>query len=309
MRTLYLIPIILLGLLAESYAQSLPSFFFDFNDLHYTMNEWSADAPAGTYPPYMIFHTSSKRDPMLTDTMDGDWTLAYNLTSDSRFLGLGEQGICFANTSNAASGGGYLGAVVMAIRIPYITEGSIILNRIKVSWLARTIDTASRHYGIVLQYSLDNGKTYTDLGDPYIQQELPDDFEYMNSYFDTNNDGVKLLLLRWKYFYNDGETGKRSRLAIDDIELTCIPDPLGVEDNNSVETIAYYSSSANTLVLRDGQMPTDIALYSSLGECVFSTTTQAGQQYVRLPELPAGAYFAALRNGGKSRTVSFVVVR
>lgn len=309
MRTLYLIPIILLGLLAESYSQSLPSSSFNFMDLQYTLNEWSADAPAGTYPPYMIFHTSSKRDPVLTDTMDGDWNLAYNLTSDSRFLGLGEQGICFANTSNAATGGGYLGAVVMAIRIPYITEGSIILNRIKVSWLARTIDTASRHYGIALQYSLDSGKTYTDLDHPYIQQELPDDFEYMNSYFVTNNDGEKYVLLRWKYFYNDGETGKRSRLAIDDIELVSETDPIGAEDNNSVGTVAYYSSSAIALVLRDGQMPLDIALYSALGECVFSTTTQAGQQYVRLPELPAGAYFAALRNGGKSNTVSFVVVR
>lgn len=309
MRIQYLIPLLLLALFAESNAQSLPATSFNFIDLHYTLNEWSADAAAGTYPQHMIFNTSSKRDPVLTDTMDGDWNLAYNLTSDSRILGLGEEGICFANTSNAATGGGYLGAVVMALKIPYITEGSIILNYIDISWVGKTIDTASRHYGIALQYSLDSGKTYTDLDDPYLQQSLPGESENMFSSLVINNDGEKYVLLRWKYFYNDGESGKRSRLAIDDIELTCKSDPLGAEDNGTNGNLAYYSSSANALMLRDGQMPLDIMLYSTIGECVFSSATQPGEQLVRLPELPAGAYFATIKSGSKLKTLGFVVAK
>lgn len=313
MRSLFLIPLLLIGFVIRTNAQSLPSTQFNFDEHYYTLTEWSADAPAGTYPPNMVFHTASKRDPLLSDTMSGDWNLAYNLTSDSRILGLGEGGICFANTSNASADGGYMGAAVWAVRIPNPENELVLYWAIHISWLGVTIDTASRRYGIALQYSLDTGKTYIDLDVPYIQEDLPGASYPNTSVLDLDNPpetiSERVVLLRWKYFYYDGESGKRSRLAIDDISIFCDKVMLSADDATSVDPIAYYSASANSLVLRDGQMPTDIALYSTLGECVYRTATQPGEQIVRLPELPSGAYFAKLARGSKSSSISIVVAR
>ncbi|MFA6572498.1 MAG: hypothetical protein WCT77_14815, partial [Bacteroidota bacterium] len=75
---------------------------FDLNDANYYLTKWDSSSvinPAGTYPPNIMFHQTSKIDPAMNDSMTSDWHCPYNLESKSRIIGLGERGIGFINTS------------------------------------------------------------------------------------------------------------------------------------------------------------------------------------------------------------------
>jgi len=72
------------------------------------MNAWPANSPAGTFPQSMIFFTAATSsspnvtsNPIGFNAMAMPYSCVYNATSNSRIVGLNEQGIQFTITSTA----------------------------------------------------------------------------------------------------------------------------------------------------------------------------------------------------------------
>ncbi len=189
----------------------------------YHFNEWSADEPAGTYPPNMIFEQTASEDPDLAVAMDSYWVLPYDLESRSRVNGLGGDGFAFINTSNAQDHpeAGFLGSALLALD----TRGE---EDIRVTWRAGTVQPNSRVYNLRLQYRIGDSGPFLDVlddvGMPVEYQRNPDagHTEVIGPVsLPADAEDRPLVQLRWKYYYTgvrlDPDSGQRSQLRIDEI--------------------------------------------------------------------------------------------
>ena len=193
----------------------------------YLFDQWSPAAPAGTYPPHMVFRQSSSADPSLATDMDGDWSLAYNLSTRSRINGLGDDGISFINTGNmqAAVGAGYLGAAVLALD----TTGRSGIN---VQWTGGTPTPNDRVYGLRLQYRVGSVGDFFDVLDgggnasDYQRNEVPGHVESLGPVtLPAAVDDQPYVELRWKYYHVSGQSGPRAELRLDNILVFSGPGP------------------------------------------------------------------------------------
>lgn len=204
----------------------------------YRLLSWDSSVavnPAGTYPPNMVFHQSSKPDPQLVDEMDSDWKCPYNLDSRSRINGLGDDGIGFINTGqvqddSVCPDAGYVGEAVLALR-------TINYKKIIVSWKAGLVSLSgmsNRRYCICFQYRLGNSGNFIDIidstGNPveYNYSAYLNDFPHppheqlFSISLPKEAENRILVHLRWKYYYipNDSASGTRPKMKIDDIIVT-----------------------------------------------------------------------------------------
>lgn len=196
-------------------AQTNPS-PFPLSNGFYSFTSWSPDAPAGTYPPNMMFHQTSIKDPKLSDEMQSDWLLAYNLSSRSRYLGLNELGFAFQNTSNPQDeDGAYLGAALLSLN----ASGR---SSLQVKWTGRTIAAADRTYRIVLQYRIGESGEFISLPSEYsMSLEMNHSTEMPQITLQSECNNQPIVQLRWKYYYVESAvTGTRPQLAVDDILVT-----------------------------------------------------------------------------------------
>jgi hypothetical protein len=187
----------------------------------YVLTVWSSDAPAGRYPPHMLFlqtPTNAAPDPALAVEFTNWWTLPYDRASRSRINALGDDGIAFLNTSDPqADGGGYLGAAVLALN----TTGR---TNVQVAWRAGTVTPNSRPYAIRLQYRVGVSNAFADVLDATGQP-----VEYLRSgvaghsaalgpaTLPPEGDDQPYVQLRWKYYSLGGTSGSRDQLRLDDI--------------------------------------------------------------------------------------------
>lgn len=188
----------------------------------YILTGFSAAAPAGTYPPSMLFYQTPRSDPGLDVPMESEWTLPYNRDSRSRIRGLGEMGFSFVNTSDPQPepGSGFLGAAVLSLR----TTG---LTNIQVSWVGGTVNPNSRVYAIRLQYRPgvlgDFRDVFDESGQPveYVRSEIIGDFRDIGPVtLPPDADNCPVVQLRWKYYFiPTGASGARAELRIDDIQV------------------------------------------------------------------------------------------
>jgi hypothetical protein len=189
----------------------------------YVFTRWDASAPAGTYPPNMIFlqtATNASPDPGLLTEFTNLWVLPYDRTSRSRISGLSEEGLAFLNTSDPqADGGGYLGAAVLALK----TTG---LTNVYIVWRGGTVTPNSRHYALRLQYRLGQTEAWTDLLDLAGQPvEYPRHATAGHSALlgpvplPASACNQPYVQLRWKYYWQTGDSGPRDQLRLDDITI------------------------------------------------------------------------------------------
>lgn len=190
---------------------------FNLSSGDYYFNYWDSLNTAGTYPDNMIFHVCGVQDPGLSDSTTNDYNSSYNLTSQSRINGLGEQGISFINTSS----NGYLGAAVITLNASY-------RSNLIVSFVCGTITPAAsdRIYKIRLQYRIGTSSNWIDIPGPveYSSNSLTghtQSFSQISLPSELNNQPV--VQLRWKYFAVSGTNGTRPRLRLDDIEIFSVP--------------------------------------------------------------------------------------
>jgi hypothetical protein len=190
----------------------------DLNGGPYVFTAWSADAPAGSYPPHMRFEQTSVPDPGLTTPMEGEWQLPYNRTSRSRLNGLGADGLAFLNTSNPQDdpGAGYLGTAVLALRTLGVTN-------IEVSWIGGTVTPNQQAYALRLQYAVGDA-AFQDVLDPggqpveYTRNPLPGDAQIIGPVtLPAVANHQPYVSLRWKYYFAAGSSGPRTQLRLDDI--------------------------------------------------------------------------------------------
>lgn len=202
---------------------------YSLADSSYKLNEFSADTPQGIYPPSMVFRQSKKiKDPSLTDTMDSDYELPYNLTAKTRIVGLDSLGILFQNTSLSNSGGGWLGEAVLLLN----TKG---VSNIMVEWIGRTITVGERDYAVSLMYKTTTDSKYLPLGSTYINSTKENDFLLMPPVkLPISAENQDSLFLIWKYYYIGSKEGTRSGIAIDDINVSSQPLSVPISTENNI---------------------------------------------------------------------------
>lgn len=190
---------------------------FNLSSGDYYFNYWDSLKTTGTYPDNMIFHVCGVQDPGISDPTTNDYTSSYNLTSQSRINGLGEQGISFINTSS----NGYLGTAVVSL-------GASNRSNLVVSFICGTIIPASndRVYKIRLQYRIGLTSNWVDVPGAveYISNSVAghtQTFSQISLPTELNNQTI--VQLRWKYFAVSGSNGTRPKLRLDDIEISSVP--------------------------------------------------------------------------------------
>lgn len=191
----------------------------------YAFSNWAADAWAGTYPAHTVVEQSTWEDPALQTELDGVWLLPYNLSSRSRAVGLGADGIGFINTGNAQEepGAGYLGS----LRLGLNTAGR---EQVLVSWTVGTATPGQRQYGMRLQYRAGGSMPWQDMvdteGAPYAY--LSDGTAGHSHDFGPVRlpealENMPYVELRWKYYHVSGGSGNRPLLRLDNIRVTSQP--------------------------------------------------------------------------------------
>ncbi|HEX8386535.1 MAG TPA: DUF5689 domain-containing protein, partial [Rubricoccaceae bacterium] len=178
----------------------------------YTFTEWAATSPAGTYPAAMRLHRGPVQDPGLTDEPNADYTGAYNLTAGTRIMGLGADGIAFANTGT----NGTLGAAVVALN----TTG---LSNVRVSWTGGTVSAATtRPYAIRLQYRVGTTGPYTDAPGPaeYVGNGTSGHSADVATVLPAAVNNQPVVHVRWKYYQAGTGTGGRPILRLDDVTIS-----------------------------------------------------------------------------------------
>ncbi|GGN01617.1 hypothetical protein GCM10010967_40070 [Dyadobacter beijingensis] len=199
----------------------------------YNFNAWLATAASGTFPDNMRFVYMENDDPGLTSNVVGFTSGVYNLTSRTRINGMGDAGISFINTGNAAGNPGYpgmkLGGAILALN----TEGKTIVS---VKWTGGTVTPNPRPYAIRLQYRLSESGPFTD-----VLNTAKQPVEYVRSAMAGHEqlmDWVALppealnqpyVQLLWRYYCTDpASAGARDELRLDDISVQTCSNPLPV---------------------------------------------------------------------------------
>lgn len=267
------------------FAQSNPQ-PFKLSGSSYHFNEWREDAPAGTYPASMIFHTLKKADPKIDDEMTGDWISPYNLKSKARINGLGQYGFSFLSTSSSQDNDGYPGAAVLALDTRNCSE-------VYLRWTARTFNVGERNYFIQLQYRTDDKSKFINIpNSSYSSSQTKGDFKIFGPIKlpddCTNKDYIQL---RWKYCYaNDASTGTRPQLAVDDI---FVADNLNNSINDNLENIDFQLVN-NSLLIISSEV-SFVEIYNSLGQVVYSSNLLSNNKIINLNFLLNGLYFIVLK--------------
>lgn len=257
MKTKILLSVTLSTLLfSYAFAQSNPS-TFNMTSGNYSFTSWDSLAAPGTYPPNSMIHIHTAADPAIADEPTGDWVCAYNLTSRSRVLGEGVNGISFINTSNfqdsqARCGngvndvGGYVGEFVVALN-------TTSRNNISVSWVAGLISQGDgaptpREYKMRLQYRVGTTSAWTDVpgnnaftSDGQIAGAIENSGPLALP-AECNNQPV--VQVRWKYYMealNDG--GTRPRIRLDEI-LISSDTITGIENIANTSFFTVYPNPA-----------------------------------------------------------------
>ena len=192
----------------------------------YIFEAWQAAAPAGSFPPAMAFETSPEQDPSLVSTVSGVWADRYDLSSRSRVIGGGSQGVSFVNTGNP-QGGGYVVGALLALD----TTG---MQAVRVRWLAGTDLANARPYGIRLQWRIGTNAPFADV---IGSDGLP--LQYLGNAANGHSQAMgptplplaannqRLVQLRWRYHAIPSavDAGARAQLRLDDIQVSATPIP------------------------------------------------------------------------------------
>ncbi len=268
-----------------AFAQSNPQ-AFKLSGSSYNFNEWKEDAPAKTYPVSMIFHTLKKSDPKIEDEMTGDWISPYNLKSKARINGLGQYGFSFLSTSLSQDDDGYPGAAVLALDTRNCSE-------IYLRWTARTFNVGERNYFIQLQYRTDDKSKFVNVpNSTYSSSQTKGDFRVFGpTKLPDICSNKSYIQLRWKYCYaNDGSSGTRPQLAVDDILVSdnlnnSVYDDIENSEFTVVDKIIYLNSDDISFV----------EIYNLLGKIVYSSNLMENITVIDMNFLLNGVYFIVLK--------------
>lgn len=194
----------------------------------FVFSSWNKDTPEMTFPEHMIFLQSNKNDPGMNDQLDyayyitpdefgaddsGNIGFPYRNSSRTRINGLGDNGISFINTGRGRDVGGAL----LALN----TQG---ISEFGAQWLAGTLLSNSRKYGIRLQYRVGWEGKFTDMPETLYEAASDGDTAVNGPYLLPQGlAGKEYVQLLWRYHHIDGASGARAQLRLDDIRVVARP--------------------------------------------------------------------------------------
>jgi hypothetical protein len=211
----------------------------------YAFTAWDPASPAGTWPDHMRFWTHAMADPGLDTDFIEDWSCGYDLTSRSRFQGLGADGLAFANEAQSQFAGvcdgsdpnqnsgetidnGRAGAAVLALN----TTG---MEAVAVGWTGRTVQSGGRIFALRLQYRVGDGASdpnagWTNTTTEYVGQSAGHSQAFSYT-LPTECEDRPLVQVRWVYYQLSG-TGTWTHLALDEVSVTgsAIVNPFTITD-------------------------------------------------------------------------------
>ncbi len=271
----------------------------------YNFNAWLATAPENTFPDNMRFVYMENDDPGLTSNVVGFTSGVYNLTSRTRINGLGDAGISFINTGNAAGNPGYPGMKLGGAILALSTTGK---TQVSVKWTGGTITPNPRPYAIRLQYRLSETGPFTDVLNPSNQP-----VEYVRSATAGHEQLINWVVLPpqaldkpyvqllWRYYCTDPTaTGARDELRLDEITVQTCSNPLPVTlvsfDANAVEEnviVTWATTEEKNSDYFDVERSHDARSWAGIARIAGKGTVRALNEY-RLEDaqpLPGTSYY------------------
>ena len=194
-----------------------------------SFSAWAPDTPERLYPQHMLFLQSREEDPgvntPLTDAYfiphddyheDDSASIGfpYNNTKRTRINGLGEGGIAFLNTGRDRDLGGLLLAV-----------DTRFCDSLALSWSAGTLTEGTRGYALRLQARIGKTGPFSNvlhLGQlvEYVASVSGDSISFGPIELPESLLGEERVELLWRYYHLSGDSGSRSQIVLDDLELT-----------------------------------------------------------------------------------------
>ncbi len=269
----------------------------------FAFNEWDENHPDRIYPAHMIFLQTDTDDPGLSypllypyhiETDDyhaddlGTTGFPYNNTGRTRINGLGGDGLSFINTGRGRD----LGGALVAIN----TKGE---NEVFVNWLGGTIQQNQRIYAFRMQYRVGTDGPFKDVIDNGRIPQYIANADGHARYFG----GIKLpaeamdkeyVQILWRYYHIAGDSGTRSQLWLDEIEMANFTTGISEPENLPVQIndIHVFPNPASNYVHVVSESPitfTDIVNIS--GTVVSRHMENGGEIRIPLDQLRTGMYF------------------
>lgn len=272
----------------------------------YSFTDWPTTSTAGTYPTSMALHMFERRiEPdqvgtSLNDLPVGDWTLAYNLTSNARITGQGTSGIRFEQTGTAQTGlCTFPGAAVLALN----TTGRA---NVRVAFSAQTVSIQARSYHLRLQYRIGTSALWQDAigsnGNVVEHRSLNAGIA-KTSYSWTmpaSLENQPLVQVRWIYAQLSGvASGNRENIFLDDISVRS-DSPIGTPTQLRIIGISPVSPIAGqpfTVIVRSMDALGAVKNVATATNVTLSLTTGTGSLTGTLTgTIPAGGNSVTFTN-------------
>jgi hypothetical protein len=239
----------LLFITTNIFAQTNPS-AYNLSSGNYTLNSWSATAPAGTYPPNMIFQMTADPTGASYNNLSAvatDYSCAYNLGSRNRVNGQNANGVSFIATgsglwdncsSGTVSAARFAGTAILGLNTTGITG-------INVTWTGRTLSVGDgstpRVFSIQLQYRLGASGNFTNVAGAVYTSGAVGTNAVVTSTLPAACENRTDLFLRWIYYQSNtataGISGTRPEIALDDITVGTPPPVNNLSLDYSASTI------------------------------------------------------------------------
>ena len=239
----------LLFITTTIFAQTNPS-AYNLGSGNYILNSWSATAPAGTYPPNMLFQMTADPTGASYNNLSAvatDYNCAYNLASRNRVNGQNANGVSFIATgsglwdicsSGTVSAARFAGTAILGVNSTGITG-------INVTWTGRTLSVGDgsvpRVFAIQLQYRLGATGNFTNVPGAVYTNGAAGSSAVVTSTLPAACENRTDLFLRWVYYQSNtataGISGTRPEIALDDITVGTPPPVNNLTLDYSTSTI------------------------------------------------------------------------
>jgi len=287
---------------------------FDLSTGNYLFDQWDNTSTAGTYPANMMFWINNAGDGIEstdTDEYFKDWICGYDISSASRILGEGVDGVSFINTGNTVQNSncyndptatgrvsGKPGAAVLAIN-------TVNRKNIEVEWTGRTIAPNNRVYALKLQYRIGDGNNNPNVGwqdfatvSEYVADTTAGHSQTLTTVLPTTAEDQAVVQLRWIYFQHatNTATGSRAQLALDDINVKS-ESALSTEKFEKL-SFKLYPNPASDMVHFEENL--NGSVYDTNGKKVLSFENTNS---LNIASLKKGVYFIKTDKGATSKLI------
>ncbi|PWK21455.1 putative extracellular nuclease [Arcicella aurantiaca] len=278
-----LLSVFSLLLFQTGFSQVNPTPLILTSNSHSIFTSWANTSTNGTFPSNMAFWVAGGRQEVTPPTVVGDWNCVYNLTSNSRFVGKGSDGISMVNTGTGAlttcsnptsSATVYPYAIVLALN----TTNRVSLD---IVWTGGTVSTGQRPYILQLQYRIGSTGSFIDISGASYSGSTTGHSQVLTSTLPSACENQSLVQLRWIYIQSATGSGTRPELRIDEISVNSIPaSPTLTVNPTSLTNFTYVESNgpstAKSYTLSGSILSPDAGNITATAPTNFEISTTSG---------------------------------